>query len=522
MQATQVRSVRSVGSPADAQDLRERLEFMTSCLPGLAYERRLNHDGTVSYPYFGGTLLKCFGLTAEMVLADPTLLFERIHPSDREKFTATVAQAASSRTGYALDLRWIDNAGQIVWTRYLAVAKEHPEGVRWMCLSVDVTELKEAREAFKTANSERSDFLATMSHEVRAPLHSILGYNELLSGTELSPDQRRFTDLGTEASRSLLTIVNEALEYAEVDRDKRAEVPDPFDLPGRLKSLYESFEPEAAKKGLNFVLSLDPRLPKTVLGNPQRLGQVLTNVVSNAIKYTDIGTVELSCQKIGGGQFGTRIRIEVRDTGIGIPKDLVPHLFGRFVQASRHQARRMGGSGLGLSIARALVGQMGGTITLETQENVGTVVRIELAFRPAATAEVHPFRTPETKAGSERPKRVLVVDDMPANIELVRDFLRGAPVTVTTASSGEEALEMVISESMDLVFMDLNMPVMSGFETTRLIRALDGGKGAVPIVALTGEASTKAREHCRSTGFSDFVAKPFRRADLTEMIAKWS
>lgn len=518
-------AARQAAFPAPARDHiddDDRLAFIASCLPGLAYERRRGVDGAVSYPFFGGALLTAFGLDAASARTDPQALFARIHPGDRAAFEATVAQASASRAGYALDLRWIDDAGGIVWTRNLATASEHPDGTRWMCLSVEITELKETQAAVRAADCERSDFLATMSHELRSPLHGILGYNELLLTTELSAKQRRYADLGSEASRSLLTIVNEALEFAEVEGTEADEVSEPFDLPARLATVTRAFEPAATVKGIGLALKLGPSLPRAVLGDAQRLGQVLTNILSNAVKYTDRGGVEVVCDGIGGGTLGTRIRIEVRDTGIGIPKDMVPKLFGRFSQASRHQTRRRGGSGLGLSIVKAQVARMGGTVAIETEEHVGTTVRVELALPVATTAEVHPFARPDRRPVPSSPKTVLFVDDTPAGADLVREFLHDTPVTVRAAASGEEALDMVASESMDLVFMDLTLPGTSGVETTKLIRALGGKRGAVPIIGLTGQASATERELCRSNGFSDVVTKPFNRAELAEMIAKWS
>lgn len=496
----------------------ERLEFLSSTLPGLIYERHFLSSGQETYPFFGGALLKRLGVTAEQALTNPDSLFSCIHPEDLPKFKDTLATARTSRTGYSLDLRWIDNAGHILWTRNIGMPKERSGETRWMCMSIEVTELKASQESNRSAQCDRLDFMATMSHELRTPLHSLLGYGELMLETSLSPAQLRYATLGQEASRSLLRIANEALEYAGSVGDTIEPTAEVFDVREQLSVIAGGFEPEAAAKGLGMTLRLCPALPNAVLGQKQYLRQILTNIVSNAIKYTDLGTIQMSCDVIGGGEFGMRIRIQVKDTGIGIAEHLVPKLFGRFSQVSQNATRTKGGSGLGLSITKALVAKMGGTIGIQTRENVGTTFTIELIVQPTTLAQIDPYVRPTVLA----PKQVLFVDDTVAAVDLVRDFLSGSPISVIAAGSGSEALAIAASAKLDLIFLDLNMPVMCGIETARRLRA-DVVKGSrTPIVALTGDETQVARQVCRENGFDDFVSKPFSRAQLTGMIEKWA
>ena len=365
-------------------------------------------------------------------------------------------------------------------------------------------QLAVAKEAAEAATRAKSAFLASMSHEVRTPLNGIIGFNDLLLQAPLPPEQRAWAEVVRDASRALLTVVNDVLDFSRAEAGMMGFVSEPVELHELLHGSARIVAAAAAEKGLALTVQVGDGLPAWVLGDAHRLRQVLLNLLNNALKFTDRGGVVLAASAAGD-----RVRLEVRDTGIGIPADKLDLLFQRFSQVDATIARRYGGSGLGLAISRSIVEQMGGRIGVESEPGRGSTFWAEL---PLAATEPPPLPAARRgEDGAARSLRILLAEDLPTNRLLVSTYLERAGHRVETAADGASALERARGGGFDLVMLDVQMPVMDGLEAAAAIRALPGDAGRVPILALTANILPDEVAACRAAGMDGHVAKPIER-----------
>ncbi|MBI3298151.1 MAG: response regulator [Elusimicrobia bacterium] len=374
----------------------------------------------------------------------------------------------------------------------------------------DEVDLRRARDAAEDASRAKSDFVAHMSHEIRTPINSILGMTEVLAETVLAADQRECVEVLQRSGDLLLHLVNNILDLSKIEAGaldlERAE----FDLFAEAEKVASTLDYPARKKGLTLVRRFDPRLAPRRRGDAARLGQVLVNLLANAVKFTDAGSVTLALEP-----DAERVLFSVSDTGIGIPPEKTALIFESFRQADSSVTRRHGGTGLGLAISRRLVEAMGGELRLESALGRGSRFFFSLPLEALAGA-------PEAKAAAEsapaaeRPMRILLVDDSPDNRLLVRRYLKDAPHAVTEAVDGREAVAKFGAGGWDLVFMDVQMPELDGLSATREIRRQEALRGLprVPVVALTASVAKEDVRDCREAGCDGYLAKPVRKADL--------
>jgi PAS domain S-box-containing protein len=424
---------------------------------------------------------------------------------------------------------------------------------RWLLtISEDVTERKKKEREIErlnaalaqrsaeveAANRAKSTFLATMSHEIRTPMNGMLGMLELLSLTELDAEQRETLGLVRESSRSLLRIIDDILDFSKIEAGKLAVRPEVVSIKRLIEEVQSIYLGNASSKGLIVRRMVDPRISPALRVDPVRLRQILNNFVSNAIKFTSEGWIDINVQWLGRVEGQESLRFEVKDTGIGISPEDQQRLFQPFSQADGDEARRRpGGTGLGLVISRQLAQMMGGSISLESAPGKGSTITLDLSLPvaesppgsdadsahalPAATAMRR--MAPGTAQAETEGTLVLLVDDHPVNRMLLLRQVRTLGYAAQTADDGVQALELWKSGRFGLVITDCHMPHMDGYELARSIRALesDAGRERVPIVACTANALQGEAEACLAAGMDDFLVKPVELAQLTEKLDRW-
>jgi signal transduction histidine kinase/CheY-like chemotaxis protein len=380
-----------------------------------------------------------------------------------------------------------------------------------------VSELKIELAQSRLADKAKDQFLATMSHEIRTPMNGVLGMAETLAATDLDPQQREHLHIITRSVESLLNIINDILDYSKITSSTLALESVPVDLEQVLGDIHSLLRTSADNQGIDLVLDIDPSVRGHYLGDPTRLRQIALNLVGNAIKFTQRGGVRVTCR---AGDFGDgcNVELKIRDSGIGIPADRLGAVFRQFEQADNSTTRRYGGTGLGLAISRQLARMMGGDILVKSTEGKGSTFTVLMNLTRCAAPVVAPV-----VQATELPDyglRALVAEDNKFNQVVVRNLARRIGIAVDIAENGEEAVRMVGEGVYDLVFMDIRMPVMSGYEAAERIRARGDAIARIPILALTAEATRADVQNCLDAGMDQHLAKPLRIADVVAAIDK--
>ena len=386
-------------------------------------------------------------------------------------------------------------------------------------------ELKIARQAAETASAAKSEFLAAMSHEIRTPLHGMLITAELLETSRLDEQQRRLVQMITRSGKSLVTIVNDILDLSKIEAG-RLELESVPLQPGALAAhVVEMFEAKAAGKSIALQMECGDDVPAWIAGDPVRLTQIVSNLVGNAIKFTAEGGVTVALSVVPArGSGAASLRIDVRDTGIGIASANLSRIFDAFEQAGSDTTRHFGGTGIGLSISRKLANAMGGTIDVESRLGVGSTFTCSIPLTPAEAPATAADSTATERLANLAGLRILAADDNAVNRLVLEASLDRVGALVTSVENGAEAVAAFKVQAFDLVLMDCSMPVMDGYAATREIRALEAATGlaATPIIALTAHVVGRAASTWREAGMSDYLTKPFTQSGLVETIAAWS
>lgn len=385
-----------------------------------------------------------------------------------------------------------------------------------------IRQLEQTKQKLERSARTKTDFLATMSHEIRTPMNAILGMVHLLKQDEPRKDQLESINILDFSSKTLLSLIDDILDFSKIEAGKIEFEKTEFDLSYLIEVISKSFVTTAANKNIELEVQIEDRIPKWLVGDPARLTQILNNLLSNALKFTEEGKVSLRVKEGAKTEEGQLFIFEVEDTGIGIEEERQEKIFDSFTQENTHTHRLFGGTGLGLSICRQLVELQGGRIELESEKTAGSLFRVILELQTVELDEEEEQNVAPGNDVSLRGLRVLLAEDNLVNQKVMERFMERWEVNLEIVNDGKAAFEKASSMHFDVILMDLQMPYMDGYEATEMIRKLDDPNyRKVPIIALTAAALKEVREKVYAAGMNDFVTKPFNPAELEMKLATY-
>jgi signal transduction histidine kinase/ActR/RegA family two-component response regulator len=542
----------------DAQrSLIERLRGMAETVPGVVYQLRLAVNGEFSFAYVSEAVREYFLLGSAELSRSAAPWFERIHPDDRAAVRESLLASARNLSPWQQEFRTPQADGSERWLYGNAIAQREADGsVLWHGFLTDISrqrrdaleleryrhhleelveartaELAEATQAAQAASLAKSAFLANMSHEIRTPMNAIIGLTYLAQSDTVEPEQQQRLQKVANAAEHLLSVINNVLDFSKIEAGKVKLEQREFTVDQVLDNIANMTTQAAAAKRLRVETDIAPALSgRLLIGDPQRIAEVLLNFAGNAVKFTESGFVRLAARvdESRPGGTGLMLRFEVQDSGIGIAPEAQARLFRDFEQADSSTTRRYGGTGLGLAICRRLAELMGGHVGVDSALGRGSNFWFSLPVGMAVQAPAAPVAAPRPHSARERlaelvrvhPCRILLAEDNPVNQEVAVALIGSAGLTVDVAMDGQQAVDMVKAGHYALVLMDVQMPVMDGLDATRTIRRLPEG-GDLPILAMTANAFDDERQRCLDAGMDDHVAKPVVAEQLFATLYDW-
>jgi len=502
----------------------QRYETLMHSVDGIVWEADAH---TFQFSFVSRQAERLLGYPSERWLNERDFWVEHLHPEDRKWVPAFCARAVAEQGDHDFAYRMIADDGRVVWLRDIVrVVKENGQPAKLQGLMVDITEAKQmeteladARDAALESVRIKSEFLANMSHEIRTPMNGVIGMTNLLLDTELSRQQRSFGETIRNSAESLLTILNDILDFSKIEAGKLTFETLDFDLREAVEDSLELLAERAQSKGLELACDFEADVPVYLRGDPGRLRQVLTNLVGNAIKFTDRGEVVLKVSRESATATDAVLRFAVKDTGIGIASDAQARLFDAFTQADSSTTRKYGGTGLGLAICKKLVGMMRGNIGVDSVPGQGSTFWFTAGMerQPQGTARHAKVRAHVANL------RVLIVDDNATNREILQHQTLPWKMRNNTAATGAQALELLrasasAGDPYDLAILDMQMPGMDGLTLARTIKA-DTALAGVRLVMLTSLGDRLAADQLKAAGIEDCLIKPVKQSRLLDCIS---
>ncbi|QRR01112.1 PAS domain-containing hybrid sensor histidine kinase/response regulator [Dyadobacter sandarakinus] len=500
----------------------------------LAESQELTHSGSwesdlvTGENHWSNETFRIFGLQPRRTGPDTAEFSNMIHPDDRETYQLHIRNAITQQIPANFDLRIVLPDGQVKFIHAIGKPITDASGrvVKLYGAIMDINEQKKAEQELIKAKEQaemaavaKSQFLSTMSHEIRTPMNAVIGFTHLLLQQNPAPEQEKYLNYLKYSAENLLILINDILDFSKIEAGKIELEEVEFNVRTLLENIRSGSNQNAEDKGIDIQLVIDDALDVTLIGDPVRLGQIMTNLVSNAVKFTEKGRIVVSAMQTARTSTHLTIDFKVSDTGIGIPPEKVANIFDSFTQASSDTTRKYGGSGLGLAITKKLLELQNSTISVRSEQGSGSTFFFTLTFpvsKKQMEQQVRKNGTDTDLSGM----RLLIVEDNAVNIFLMKNFMKQWRADYDVAENGRIALEKVQETDYDLVLMDLQMPEMDGYEATAKIRSLPDPKYLrLPIIALTASAMLDIKDTAFEVGMNDYVSKPFNPADLFAKIS---
>jgi PAS domain S-box-containing protein len=504
-------------------------EAVTRFSPNIIYVYDLDEN---KFVYTNRSVFQELGYTSQQIDEMGAKIFGlTVHPDHLERISKHIESLALAEDGkiYEVEYQMKMANGNWIWyyNRDIAFKRNNLGKVTQVLgTTTNITNFKKVEHELRIAKQDaeraalvKAEFLSNMSHEIRTPMNAIIGLTDILLSQQHEPFVEENLKSIQHSADNLLVIINDILDFSKIEAGKMVIEQINFDFKYQLDHIEKLIGHKTKQKGLDFQISIDDHIPKYLIGDPFRLNQIILNLAGNAVKFTKIGFVKIAAKLINETGENVEIELSVKDTGIGIPMDKKQSIFESFTQASSNTSRFFGGTGLGLTITNQLVNLMNGTIYVESKVDVGSIFYVNLTFgKGSANKKLTTVKT--LKEQSLSGLNILVLEDNKINQTVISQILKSWNCDHSIAENGQIGLQLLAKHNYDIILMDLQMPVLDGFETTKLIRQGVAGTKTknIPIIALTADAFPETKSKVISTGMNDFVSKPFQKTDLNNKI----